>query len=233
MQILAIETSAKAASTALVADGVLKAEYFQNSGQTHSRTLLKLVQDMLQNCDTPVTALDAVACAIGPGSFTGVRIGLAAAKGLCWGADLPLYGVSTLAAMAYGAGLPDGLICPVMDARRSQVYTTLFCAEGGKLRRLAEDQAIALADWATQLRAYAQPIWLVGDGAALAAEALAGAGLSLHLAPEHLRQQRAAGVALAALAEGTVQDAAYITPNYLRLPQAERERLARMKDKKE
>ena len=207
MQILAIETSAKAASAALVADGVLKAEYFQNSGQTHSRTLLKLVQDMLQNCDTPVTALDAVACAIGPGSFTGVRIGLAAAKGLCWGADLPLYGVSTLAAMAYGAGLPDGLICPVM--------------------------AIALADWATQLRAYAQPIWLVGDGAALAAEALAGAGLSLHLAPEHLRQQRAAGVALAALAEGTVQDAAYITPNYLRLPQAERERLARMKDKKE
>ena len=135
--------------------------------------------------------------------------------------------------MAYGAGLPDGLICPVMDARRSQVYTALFCAEGGKLRRLAEDQAIALADWATQLRAYAQPIWLVGDGAALAAEALAGAGLSLHLAPEHLRQQRAAGVALAALAEGTVQDAAYITPNYLRLPQAERERLARMKDKKE
>ena len=132
MQILAIETSAKAASAALVADGMLKAEYFQNSGQTHSRTLLKLVQDMLQNCDTPVTALDAVACAIGPGSFTGVRIGLAAAKGLCWGADLPLYGVSTLAAMAYGAGLPDGLICPVMDARRSQVYTALFCAEGGK-----------------------------------------------------------------------------------------------------
>ena len=128
MQILAIETSAKAASAALVADGVLKAEYFQNSGQTHSRTLLKLVQDMLQNCDTPVAALDAVACAIGPGSFTGVRIGLAAAKGLCWGADLPLYGVSTLAAMAYGAGQPDGLICPVMDARRSQVYTALFCA---------------------------------------------------------------------------------------------------------
>ena len=115
----------------------------------------------------------------------------------------------------------------------AQVYTALFCAEGGKLRRLAEDQAIALADWATQLRTYAQPIWLVGDGAALAAESLAGAGLSLHLAPEHLRQQRAAGVALAALAEGTVQDAAYITPNYLRLPQAERERLARMKDKKE
>ena len=202
LQILAIETSAKAASAALVADGVLKAEYFQNSGQTHSRTLLKLVQDMLQNCDTPVAALDAVACAIGPGSFTGVRIGLAAAKGLCWGADLPLYGVSTLAAMAYGAGQPDGLICPVMDARRSQVYTALFCAESGKLRRLAEDQAIALDDWATQLRAYAQPVWLVGDGAALAAEALAGAGLSLYLAPEHLRQQRAAGVALAALGRG-------------------------------
>ena len=137
MQILAIETSAKAASAALVADGVLKAEYFQNSGQTHSRTLLKLVQDMLQNCDTPVAALDAVACAIGPGSFTGVRIGLAAAKGLCWGADLPLYGVSTLAAMAYGAGLPDGLICPVMDARRSQVYTALFCA----------DRAVSSAVW--------------------------------------------------------------------------------------
>ena len=136
--------------------------------------------------------------------------------------------------MAYGAGLPDGLICPVMDARRSQVYTALFCAEGGKLRRLAEDQAIALADWATQLRAYAQPIWLVGDGAAFGRRGAGrGLGFPWRLAPEHLRQQRAAGVALAALAEGTVQDAAYITPNYLRLPQAERERLARMKDKKE
>ena len=233
MRILAFESSAKAASVALIQDGVLLTEHFQNNGKTHSATLMPMAKQVLEDCGITAADLDVVAVAKGPGSFTGVRIGVAAAKGLAWGAEKPVCGVSTLEGMATQMAMLSGIICPVMDARRSQVYTALFCAEGGKLRRLAEDQAIALADWATQLRAYAQPIWLVGDGAALAAEALAGAGLSLHLAPEHLRQQRAAGVALAALAEGTVQDAAYITPNYLRLPQAERERLARMKDKKE
>lgn len=231
MRILAIESSAKAASVALCTDGVLTAEYFQNSGQTHSCTIMKMAQDILQNCDASVADLDAVACAIGPGSFTGVRIGLAAAKGICWGASLPLYGVSTLAAMAYSAGLQEGLLCPVMDARRSQVYSALFRVTKGELQRLLPDQAIALADLRTILRQYAQPVYLLGDGAQLCWQTLPD--LPLILAPEHLRQQRASGVALAALAEGTSQEAAYVIPNYLRLPQAERERLARMEEKKE
>ena len=214
MKILAFETSAKAASVALWDDGVMLAEYFQNSGQTHSRTVMKMAQDMLENCDLTPADLDAVACAVGPGSFTGIRIGVAAAKGFCWGAELPLCGVSTLEGMAYGAGIRDGIVCCAMDARRNQVYNALFLAEDGKLTRLCEDRAISLADLQTELDCAEQ---LTGD--------------QLYLMPEHLRQQRAGGTALAAAEQiraGQARDAAYVVPNYLRLPQAERERMARL-----
>ena len=229
MKILAFETSAKAASVALWEDGVMLAEYFQNSGQTHSRTVMKMAQDMLENCDLTPADLDAVACAVGPGSFTGIRIGVAAAKGFCWGAELPLCGVSTLEGMAYGAGIRDGIVCCAMDARRNQVYNALFLAEDGKLTRLCEDRAISLADLQTELDHCDGPVWLMGDGAKLCAEQLTGE--QLYLMPEHLRQQRAGGTALAAAEQiraGQARDAAYVVPNYLRLPQAERERMARL-----
>ena len=229
LKILAFETSAKAASVALWDDGILLAEYFQNSGQTHSRTVMKMAQDMLENCDLTPGDLEAVACAVGPGSFTGIRIGVAAAKGFCWGGDLPLCGVSTLEGMAYGAGVREGIICCAMDARRSQVYNALFLADNGTLSRLCEDRAISLEELQADLAHYDGQVYLVGDGAKLCADTLTGK--ELYLMPEHLRQQRAGGIALAAaemIRRGQLQDAAYVVPNYLRLSQAERERLARL-----
>lgn len=231
LQILAFETSAKAASVALLQDGILVGEYFQNSGQTHSRTLMKMAQDLLQNCDRSVRQLDVVACAVGPGSFTGIRIGVAAAKGLCWGAQLPLCGVSTLEGMAWNVSQMEGLVCPVMDARRQQVYQALFAVQNGQVSRLCPDQAISLESLKEQLSKQDGPIYLVGDGAALCWQTLQEELPALRLLPEHVRQQRAGGIALAAqqmVLQGQAQDAALVVPNYLRLPQAERERLARL-----
>ena len=133
MKLLAFESSAKAASVAILEQERLLGEVYQNSGQTHSRTLLKMAEDLLCNCGLEVADLDAVAVAAGPGSFTGVRIGMAAAKGLCWGAELPLYGVSTLESMARFYGQTESAVFAAMDARRSQVYTAGFSWEQGRL----------------------------------------------------------------------------------------------------
>ncbi len=230
MRILAFETSAKAVSTALLQDGVLLGEYYQNSGQTHSRTLMKLAEDLLVNCELTAADVDAVAWANGPGSFTGVRIGCAAAKGFAWGRELPCLPVSTLESMARCHADFEGVICPCMDARRSQVYNALFRVQGGVLTRLREDRAIALEDLEADLEALTGPVLLTGDGAQLTWNALHGRLPALRLAPEHLRQQRASGVALAAAAafeRGEAVTGAETAPNYLRLSQAERERLER------
>lgn len=227
MKILAFESSAKAASTALLADGCLLAEYTQNSGQTHSRTLMELAKNMLTNCGLQVQELDAVAVAAGPGSFTGVRIGMACAKGLAWGLQLPLYGVSTLEAMVRGAAYADGWYCACMDARKEQIYNAVFLRKDGKLVRRSEDRAIAIAELAQELQQADAPIYLVGDGAKLVFDTLSQRELPLLLLPEHLRQQRAAGVALAAFEQsraGQSADAAGLAPNYLRQAQAERTR---------
>ena len=230
MKILAFETSAKAVSVALLQDGVLLGEYYQNTGQTHSRTLMKLAEDLLVNCETTPAAVDAVAWANGPGSFTGVRIGCAAAKGFAWGRKLPCLPVSTLESMARCHTDFDGLVCPCMDARRSQVYNALFRVEEGRPVRLREDRAISLEELAADLAAFDTPILLVGDGAQLTWNTLHERLPSLRLAPEHLRHQRASGVALAAeaaAARGEAVSGADVAPNYLRLSQAERERLER------
>lgn len=144
MKILAFESSAKAASTALLSDGLLLAEYTQNSGQTHSRTLMQMAKDMLTSCDLTPQDIGAVAVAAGPGSFTGVRIGMACAKGFAWGLQLPLYGVSTLEAMTRGAAYADGIYCACMDARKQQIYNAVFSLQAGKLTRLTDDRAIAI-----------------------------------------------------------------------------------------
>lgn len=232
MRILAFETSAKAVSVALVQDGRLLGEYTQNSGQTHSRTLMKMAQDLLQNCDLTAENVDAVACAAGPGSFTGVRIGVAAAKGFAWGRELPCYGVSTLEAMARGAAMADGLICAAMDARRSQVYTALFQVDGGQMTRLLPDSALSLAELGTHLETAEKTVFLVGDGAELCYNTLRETCPRLRLLPEHLRMQRASGVALLAwdrAARGEAPSGRELAPNYLRLSQAERERLEKAK----
>ena len=228
MQILVFETSAKAASVALLQDGGLLGEYMQNSGQTHSRTIMQMARDLLCNCDLTAKDVDAVACAAGPGSFTSVRIGLAAAKGFAWGREIPLVGVSTLEAMARNVAMADGVYCAAMDARRSQVYTALFRMERGTFRRLTDDSAIAVEELGQLLLEQEGPKYLVGDGAALCKKSLDETVPGLVLLPEHLRMQRAAGVALLAwdqLRAGGMTPAGKVVPNYLRLSQAERERL--------
>ncbi len=231
MRILAFETSAKAASAALLEDGRLVAEAYQNSGLTHSRTVLAMAEGLLGSCQWPAASVDAVAVASGPGSFTGVRIGVAAAKGFAWARELPCCGVSTLEAMAWGAGLTDGILVAAMDARRSQVYAAAFQMEGGVPRRLLEDSALAVAELGERLAALPGPKTLCGDGACLCHEALGPVLGDLTLLPEHRRLQRAAGVGLAAWARlqaGERPDGAALVPTYLRLSQAERERLERL-----
>ena len=232
MKILALESSAKAASCALVDDGVPLATAWQATGLTHSRTLLPMVQDMLKNSELSLADVDAVAVAAGPGSFTGLRIGLAAVKGLAWAADKPCIGVSTLESMAHPLRHMDGVIVCAMDARRQQIYNAVFLADNGALTRLREDRAISLEEAAADLRDFDGPLIIVGDGAQLAYDYFTKAGIECRLAPAHLRQQSAVGVALAAEAAG--QEAAVsaqdLAPNYLRLSQAERERLERLKN---
>ena len=226
--LLAFETSAKAASVALFDGNRLLGEQYQNTGLTHSQTILVMAQDLLKQCGYTPADVKAVAVANGPGSFTGIRIGAAAAKGFAWGAELPLYGVSTLEAMALGLGVHAGIVCPVMDARRSQVYNALFRAERGKLTRIAPDRAISLEDLGKELRTLSGPVFLVGDGSYVTHKALTDTALP----PEHRLHQRAAGVALAAegkIRRGECCDGAALTPNYLRLSQAERERLEKQK----
>ena len=226
MLILAFETSAKAGSVALHDGQKPLAESYQNTGLTHSQTLMVMAEDMLKQCGYTAKDVTHVAVAAGPGSFTGVRIGVAAAKGLAWGLQAPCYGVSTLEAMAKNFGV-EGIVCAVMDARRNQVYNALFRAEKGVYTRLTEDRAIALAELEAELEALEGPVYLVGDGSLVAKAAL---GDRVILPPEHRMHQRAAGVAMVAaemVAAGVQADAESLQPNYLRLSQAEREKLER------
>lgn len=231
MLLLSFETSAKAASVALFDEEKLLGESYQLTALTHSQTLMVMAEDLMKQCSVTVKDLTHVAVAAGPGSFTGVRIGVAAAKGLAWGGELPCYGVSTLEAMARGLGIRDGHICAAMDARRSQVYNAIFRVEEGILTRVCEDRAIAIGDLRTELEALSGPVWLVGDGAALCHRSLP----FCLLPPQWRQHQRAVGVGLAALEQirqGLPGDGAALTPNYLRLSQAERERLERENAKK-
>ena len=231
MLILAFETSAKAGSVALWRDGVLLGESYQNTGLTHSQTVMAMAEKLIAHCGYTPAEVEAVAVAAGPGSFTGVRIGVAAAKGYAWGKELPCCGVSTLEAMAVNLGAWNGYVVPVMDARRSQVYTATFLAQEGRLTRICEDRAISLQELGEELKEVTQPVFLVGDGAGLCYRTLQETVKQLVLPPEHRMHQRAAGVAIVAaqkIAAGETCDAAALEPNYLRLSQAERERLEKM-----
>ena len=228
MLILAFETSAKAASVALLDDKKLLGESYQNTGLTHSQTLMLMAQDLLKSCGFGPKDVTHLAVAAGPGSFTGIRIGVAAAKGFAWGAELPCYGVSTLEAMAAQLGAWQGYVCSVMDARRSQVYHALFHVECGKCTRIRDDRAVSLQDLGAELQNLTEPVFLVGDGSNLCYNTLSESVPSLVLPAEHRMHQRAAGVALVArekILRGEAGNAGELTPNYLRLSQAERERL--------
>ena len=236
MKILAIESSATAASAALCEDEELIAQTFQHSGLTHSRTLLPMVLTMLEQCGAGLEGVDLIAVAAGPGSFTGLRIGVSTAKGLAWPGNKPCAGVSTLEAMAWSLAHTGAVLVPVMDARRSQVYNALFRGVAGRPERLCPDRAVSLEQLAAELENIENPKILVGDGALLCYNDLTKRGLAAELAPPHLRMQSAWGVARGALElarRGELTDANGLVPVYHRLSQAERERLAREQNGRE
>ena len=231
MMILALESSAAACSAALCRDGELVAQSYQNSGLTHSRTLLPMVRDMLANCGESLDHVDVIAVAAGPGSFTGLRIGVSTAKGLAWPEDKPCAPCSTLESMAWPLAHMEGrvIVC-AMDARRHQVYNALFLATDCALERLTPDRAISLEELGEELKKYENSKIVVGDGAKLCYNTLTEWGHALTLAPPNLRMQSAWGVVRAAqeLAErDALVSASELTPMYHRLSQAERERLER------
>jgi len=243
MLILALESSAKPASaavyktacepdasfagnlkpTGIVFNGMLLGQYFQNNEFSHSRTLLAMAESLLKNLGIKPAELGLIAVSRGPGSFTGVRIGVSAAKGLTLGLDVPVCGVSTLEAMVYQVPEPGVIICPVMDARREQVYNALFEWRDGIPVRLCDDRAISLSDLAAELNSYNTPRLLVGDGVNVCKNF--NEFPMCRVVPELLQYQTAYGVALAAVnSEST--SAALLEPSYLRPSQAERERSA-------
>lgn len=233
MLILALESSAVAASVALCDGEQLIAQSFQNTGLTHSTTLLPMVDSMLSGCGVTLSQVELIAVAAGPGSFTGLRIGVATAKGLAWPENKPCAAVSTLEAMAWPLAHTGGVIVPVMDARRAQVYNAVFAGDGRSLTRLVPDRAVAVERLAEDLAALEKPQILVGDGARMCYNELSERGLPVSLAPPHLLMQSAWGVARGALrlAEADqLTDCAGLIPVYHRLSQAERERLEREAD---
>ena len=230
MLILALESSAKAASAALCRDGVLLGQYFQNCGLTHSVTLLPMAEALLKNTGLTAADVDVFAVSHGPGSFTGVRIGVSAVKGLAWAAEKPCVGVSTLEAMAWNGlcAAPGSLICCAMDARRAQVYNALFRIRDGRVERLCPDRAISLGELTAELAQRGETnIFVTGDGMRITCDALVQAGLPAVCAPEPGAFQSAWGVCMAAQDKPTCT-ADGLLPVYLRLSQAERERQARM-----
>lgn len=232
MNILAIDSSAVTAGCAVSCDGRVRSAAYADTGLTHSQTLMKLADHALDSAGMTVGDIDCIAVACGPGSFTGVRIGVAAAKGLAFAQNKKCAAVSTLEAIAYGVSGLGGICCAVMDARRSQVYNALFETEN-EIKRLTPDRAIAIDELADELAQRTETVWLCGDGAALCLERMSGderlAG-RVRLAPAQLVYQNGWGVALAAEAaakRGELTDCFGLLPTYLRLPQAERELKAR------
>ena len=234
MIILALDSTAQTGAVALCRDEKLIASFTLNTGNTHSETLLPSVEAVLKLGDMTVDDVDLFAISKGPGSFTGVRIGAATVKGMAFGKDKPCIGVSTLEALAYNLRAFSGIACPVMNARRSQVYNALFRVENGKIERLCPDRAIALTELAEELAAYGDtPIYLSGDGHDMTREALTSCNLGN--TPEEMIYQSGYSVAMCALAAyeaGERTTDAELVPTYLRLPQAERERLEKEQNQK-
>lgn len=234
MKVLGVDCSAVAASAAIWEDDVLLGEFFTNVKMTHSQTLMPMVQQLFASTGVTPRQLDCLAVSAGPGSFTGVRIGVSAVKGLGLALQKPCVGVSALAALAHQLrGMEQTVICPVMDARCNQFYNALFQWKHDKLVRLCDDRAVEAMELKKELKSLNFSVILVGDGAQLCYNMLKEDGLSLSLAPPLTRFPRAGSVAQlgAALAKtGFTVDAKSLQPIYLRLPQAERELKKKVSD---
>lgn len=229
MKIFAIESSAKSASAALIDDGTLLGEFYIHTKLTHSETLMPMAEALFQNTRVPLDQVDVFAVSAGPGSFTGIRIGVAAVKGMAMATGKPCAAVSTLEAIGENYRGQEALVCAVMDARCNQVYNALFHCKDGEVRRLCQDRAVSMEELFQELDEspdYKEmKIIFAGDGAKLCFDRLQGR-LQAQLAPELLRYQKASNVAFAALRKaqnGTLLAASELMPVYLRLPQATRE----------
>ncbi|MBQ1838477.1 MAG: tRNA (adenosine(37)-N6)-threonylcarbamoyltransferase complex dimerization subunit type 1 TsaB [Ruminococcus sp.] len=226
MTILALDTSAKAASVCLASEDRLIGACFVNTAFTHSRTLMPMVEQLCADTGVPLGEVEAVAVNAGPGSFTGVRIGVAAAKGIAFAKSLPCVPVSTLESMAYNFLGGDCIVCALMDARCSQFYQAFFRVAGDRAERLCDDRALSLTDLERELAQYNEKIILAGDGAAIAFKSLAHRRENVFLAPMNQINQTASSVACAAfqaITAGNTCTPAELMPVYLRLPQAQRE----------
>ena len=231
MKILAIDSSGLVASAAVLEDGLLLAEYTVNYKKTHSQTLLPMIDEISRMLELDLNSLDAIAVAGGPGSFTGLRIGSATAKGLGLALDKPLISVPTVDALAYNFCGTERLICPMMDARRSQVYTGLYRFRGEEFQVVLPQRAEGVEKMAERLNQMGESVILLGDGAAVYENRLKELlAVPWIMAPAHPNRQRAGAVGALAekyFAEGRLQTAAEHRPEYLRMSQAERERAAR------
>lgn len=232
MKIFAADTSAKSASVALVEDGVIKGEYFINTMLTHSETMMPMIDSLLKSVRTKPEDIDCFAVNCGPGSFTGLRIGIAAVKGMAFALDKPCAAVSTLEAMAYNFRRKNTIACAVMDARCNQVYNALFDVSEDEPIRLCDDRALQIDELAEELKQFEKSIVLVGDGANLCFEKLSDRIENIELADENVRFQRASSTAFAAMklyANGELLTSDRLMPKYLRLPQAQRELISKNK----
>lgn len=233
MLILALDSTAVVATAALCEDQTVLASETISCGRTHSETLLPMIERLYKKVGRLPKDTDLFACSVGPGSFTGVRIGVATIKGLAFGGK-KCVGVSTLEALAYNLSDQEGLVCPVMDARRGQLYNALFRVSGGTVSRLCEDRVIQLEDLAKALSFYKEPIFFCGDGYTLAREGICLE--NVRETPQERIDQN--GVSVARLALGVFQQGNFVTdsalrPLYLRAPQAERERNERLQKERE
>lgn len=232
MKILALDSSGMVATVAIAEDDRLLAEYTVNYKKTHSQTLLPMLKEAADMIELDLNTLDAIAVSGGPGSFTGLRIGSATAKGLGLALNKPLIHVPTLEGMAYNFWGSDKVICPMMDARRAQVYTGIYTFEKGKLQILADQMAVSIEKAAEKLNKIGRELILLGDGVdAYREQLLQLLTVPFSFAPANLNGQRAAAVAVCGmeyLRQGRAETAAVHQPDYLRVSQAERERAERL-----
>lgn len=233
MKILALDSSGMVASVAIIEDDTLLAEYTVNYKKTHSQTLLPMLDEAARMTELALADIDAIAVAAGPGSFTGLRIGSATAKGLGLALKKPLIPVPTVEALAYNLYDTPGLICPIMDARRNQVYTGIYRYQEHRLVTVEGQMAIAMEELLEKLNQAGEAVTFLGDGVpvfrAMIEETLK---TPFSFAPAHINRQRAAAVAALGLLyykEGKIEAAAEHRPDYLRVSQAERERARRLK----
>lgn len=235
MKVLAIDSSGITASAAMADDNNIIAEFTVNNRQTHSQTLLPMVDKVVQMSEIPLTDIDAIAVAAGPGSFTGLRIGSATAKGLGLALGKPVVPVPSLDSLAYRAACYSGIICPLMDARRNQVYTAAYHIEDGRLVNIIEQKAEGIREILSELKATGEDVLFLGDGADVYKDVIMEETEGrFSFAPAHISKQSAASVAMLGIIyynEGRYESAAAHRPFYLRKPQAEREREERLKQK--